>query len=398
MGRFVNPDSSAFQVAINSKIYVDKTGLIEYTNGVLDTSDAYICNSRPRRFGKSYAANMLAAYYSKGADAEAIFSGLSIAKSPDFRKHLNKYDVIHIDIQWFLANCRDTEKLVAFITESVLDELRAMYPDVLNGEALTLSDGLSRVKNSTGQKFVIIIDEWDVLIRDESVNRKAVNEYINFLRATFKGVEPTKYIQLAYLTGILPIKRETTQSALNNFNEFTMLSPGELAPYVGFTEPEVAELAAKYGRDFDKIKKWYDGYLLRDYQVYNPRAVVGVMQNGEYKSYWSETASYETIVPLINMNFDGLKKSVLEMLSGASVEVNAASFKNDIVDIRNKDDVMTYMIHLGYLGYDQDKRTAFVPNEEIRRELAIAVESRPWNELLKFRQESESLLNSSCWY
>ncbi len=119
MGRFVNPDNSAFQVALNSKIYVDKTGLIKYTNSVLDTMDGYICNSRPRRFGKSYTANMLAAYYSKGCDSETMFSGLEISLDPAFREHLNKYDVIHIDIQWFLANCGDVNDIVFTITDTV---------------------------------------------------------------------------------------------------------------------------------------------------------------------------------------------------------------------------------------------------------------------------------------
>ena len=223
MGRFVNPDSSAFQVALNSRIYVDKTGLIEYTNSVLDTTNAYICNSRPRRFGKSYAANMLAAYYSKGADSEKMFSGLKISRESDFKKHLNKYDVIHIDIQWFLANCDNTDKVVLFITESVLEELRELYPEVVPKEVAKLSDALSRVKERTGQKFVIIIDEWDAIIRDGSVTENVQDEYLNFLRGMFKGIEPTKYIQLAYLTGILPIKKEKAQSAVNNLDEFTML-------------------------------------------------------------------------------------------------------------------------------------------------------------------------------
>ena len=395
MGRFVNPDSSAFQVALNSKIYVDKTGLIEYTNSVLDTSNAYICNSRPRRFGKSYAANMLAAYYSKGADSEKMFSGLEIGKKADFAKHLNKYDVIHIDIQWFLANCDDADNVVKYAAEAVLDELRVVYPGILSPEISGLPDALSRIKDKTGQKFIVIIDEWDVLIRDEATNKKTQEEYINFLRALFKGTEPTKYIQLAYLTGILPVKKEKTQSALNNFDEFSMLSAGNLAPYVGFTEEEVQKLTEEYHQDFEEVKRWYDGYLLKECQVYNPRAVVSVMLRGEFKSYWSETASYDAIVPLINMNYDGLKTAIIEMLSGAEVKVNTATFKNDTLNIRNKDDVLTYMIHLGYLGYNENRKTAFVPNEEIRQELTVAVESRPWNEMLKFQQDSESLLDAT---
>ena len=351
MGRFVNPDNSAFQVALNSPIYVDKTGLLEYTNSVLNTTEAYICNCRPRRFGKSYAANMLAAYYSKGCNSEEMFSGLDISRESDFRTHLNKHDVIHLDIQWFLANCDEVDNVVAFITKSVQDELREIYPGVLPEEEISLSECLSRIKNDVGQKFIVIIDEWDVLIRDEAANKKVQEKYINFLRAMFKGTEPTKYIQLAYLTGILPIKKEKTQSALNNFDEFTMLDAGVMAPYIGFTEVEVKDLCERYHRDFEKVKYWYDGYLLEDYQVYNPKAVVSVCVRGRFRSYWSETASYEAIVPFINMNYDGLKNAIIEILSGASIKVNTAAFKNDTVNIQSKDDVLTYMIHLGYLGY-----------------------------------------------
>lgn len=392
MGRFVNPDNSAFQVALNSRIYVDKTGLIEYTNSVLDTTDAYICNSRPRRFGKSYAANMLSAYYSKGCDSEDMFSGLKIGKAPDFRKHLNRYDVIHVDIQWFLANCDHAEQVVSFLTRSVLEELRMIYPELLPQEVETLPDALSRVKEGTGQKFVIIIDEWDVLIRDGVASEPIQEEYLNFLRGMFKGTEPTKYIQLAYLTGILPIKKEKAQSAVNNLDEFTMLQPYELAPFVGFTESEVKALCQRFGRDFEKVKRWYDGYLLNGIQVYNPKAVVSLMTKGKFRSYWSETGSYEVVVSLICMNFDGLKTAILEMLSGSEVEVHTASFKNDPAKIQCRDDVLTYLIHLGYLGYNEDTGRAFVPNEEIRQELTNAVRSSNWDEMLTFQQESRQLL------
>lgn len=397
MGRFVNPDSSAFQVALNSRIYVDKTGLIEYTNSVLDTTNAYICNSRPRRFGKSYAANMLAAYYSKGADTEQMFSELRISQTPDFKKHLNKYDVIHIDIQWFLANCEDANTVVPFIANSVLAELRALYPEVLSQEPGSLSDALSRVKDQTGQKFVVIIDEWDAIIRDDAITETVQDEYLNFLRGMFKGVEPTKYIQLAYLTGILPIKKEKAQSAVNNLDEFTMLQADELAPYIGFTEDEVKALCEQYHRDFDKVKKWYDGYLLNGYQVYNPKAVVSVMTKGKFRSYWSETGSYEVVVPLICMNYDGLKNAIIEMLSGSAVNVNTATFKNDPARIQNRDDVLTYLIHLGYLGYDEENETAFVPNEEIRQELITAVRSSKWDELISFQQKSRSMRKSRAY-
>ena len=246
-----------------------------------------------------------------------------------------------------------------------------------------------------GTKFIIIIDEWDIIIRDEANNKKVQEEYINFLRAMFKGVEPTKYIGLAYLTGILPIKKLKTQSALNNFKQYTMLNPGPLAEYIGFTEEEVKKLCDRYERDFYKVKKWYDGYQLGKYHIYNPNAVVSLMMEGEFRSYWSETGSYRIIVPLINMDFDGLKSAIIEMLAGGSVETDVTSFQNDTVNFEDKDDILTYLIHLGYLAYDQKREMAFVPNEEIREELFRAVKKKKWNEFIEFQQKSFELLEAT---
>lgn len=392
MGMFVNPGNGAFQVALNSEIYVDKTGLIAYTSRVMNTLLGYICNSRPRRFGKSITANMLTSYYSRGCDSAEMFSGLEISKSLDFKEHLNKYDVIHLDIQWCLEPAGGPERVVSYITEKTIEELRETFSGVLPDGIHSLPESLSRISTVTGRKFIIIIDEWDVLIRDEAANHWVQEAYIHFLRSLFKDAEPTKYIRLAYLTGILPIKKETTQSALNNFDEFTMLEAANLAQYIGFTEEEVKVLCRKYGRDFEKVKKWYDGYLLENYQVYNPKAVVSTLLKGRLRSYWSETSSYEAVIPFINMDFDGLKTAVIEMLSGASIKVNTAAFKNDTVSFKSRDDVLTYLIHLGYLAYNQIDQTTFIPNEEIRQELVIAAESTKWNELISFQKESERLL------
>ena len=395
MGLFVNPDNSAFQKTLNSLIYVDKTKLIEYTNTVLNTDNAFICNSRPRRFGKSITANMLTAYYSKGCDSEAMFSTLEIAKSKDFRKYLNQYDVIRFDVQWCMMDAGSPDAAVRYINEHLISELRELYPEIPLKDVKTAYGVMSRINASTGRKFVVIIDEWDVLIRDEGSNEKIQKDYIDFLRGMFKGIMPTSYIALAYITGILPIKKIRTESALNNFDEFTMMDASNMAPYIGFTQDEVKDLCRTYQVDFDKVKCWYDGYLLEEEQIYNPRAVVSVMTKKRFKSYWSETGTYEAIVPLINMNFDGLKTAIIEMLSGASVKVDVTSFQNDAVNFVNKDDVLTYLIHLGYLGYNQDKEMAFVPNEEIRQELLKAVRRKKWNEFTEFQIKSEELLNAT---
>lgn len=395
MGLFVNPDNSAFQAALNAKIYVDKTGLINYTNSVLESTDAFICNSRPRRFGKSITADMLTAYYSKGCDSEKMFSGLEIAKSKDFKTYLNRYDVIHFDMQWCMEPAGSPEKVISFIVKSVLSELRDLYPDTIPENIVSLPEALSIINVTEKKKFIVIIDEWDVFIRDEAANQKIQDEYINFLRGMFKGNLPTRYIALVYLTGILPIKKIKTQSALNNFDEFTMLSANELAPYTGFTEKEVKKLCEKHNQDFEKVKQWYDGYYLEDCHIYNPKAVVSVMTKGKFQSYWSKTGTYDAIVPLINMDFDGLKTAIITMISGSPVEVDISCFQNDMINFASKDDVLTYLIHLGYLGYYQDTQAAFIPNEEIRQELTAATKRKKWSEMIHFQKESDELLDAT---
>ena len=342
MGMFINPDNSAFQRALNSKIYVDKTGLLEELNAFIDTEQCCVCNSRPRRFGKSITANMLTAYYSCGCDSKELFAGKKISETEQYEEHLNKYNVIHLDVQWFYMDCGCAENVVSHITRSVLNELKEEFPDVDFSESASLGGMLARITLATGSKFIIIIDEWDVLIRDEAANAAVQKEYINFLRGLFKGTEPTRFLHLAYLTGILPIKKVKTQSALNNFEEYTMLTPANFAPYIGFTEDEVIALCEQY-----------------------------------------------------TMDFDGLRTAIIQMLSGAAVEVDINTFQNDMISFQNKDDVITLLIHLGYLAYDQKYRKAFIPNEEIRQEFVLATKSKKWNELLDFQRESKELLEAT---
>ena len=395
MGRFLNPGNEAFSEVIHSEIYVDKTPLLEYTNRVISTTSKFICSSRPRRFGKSITAEMLSAYYSKGSDSRELFADYAIHKAESFEKHLNQYDVIHFDVQWCMMDAGNADCVVEYINNGILQELKEKYGELIPDTVKTVYGAMSYIKAAAGNKFVVIIDEWDVLIRDEAQNHKVQEEYIDFLRGMFKGSEPSKYIALAYLTGILPIKKMKTQSALNNFDEFTMLDAGALASYIGFTELEVEKLCDKYHKDFAEVKRWYDGYVLENQQVYNPKAVVSVMLRGNFQSYWSQTGTYEVVVPLINMDFDGLKQAIIEMISGSTVEVDTGTFQNDTVSFSSRDDVITYLIHLGYLAYDQRKQCAFIPNEEIRQELLAATKKIKWNEMQEFAYQSEQLLEAT---
>ncbi len=396
MGLYVNPGNEGFRSSLKSSIYVDKTGMISYTNAMLDTEQKFICVSRPRRFVKTMAAKMLAAYYSRGCDSRKMFQGLQIANEPSFTDHLNQYPVIRMDIQWTRSNAENPDYIISLLQKSVITELRNQYPEYVNPETASLSLALSEIYMATNDKFVIIIDEWDCLFREDVNNTVLQKEYINFLRGLFKGILAEECIALAYITGILPIKKYGTQSALNNFREFTITEPLRLAKYVGFTEDEVQGLCTQFSMDFEETKRWYDGYQFHKVgHVYNPKSVVEAMLNEDFKSYWTQTETFEALRIYIDMDYDGLKDAVIQMLGGEKVKINPAHFTNDMTTFKTRDDVLTLLIHLGYLGYDAEKQQVFVPNEEVRGEFVNAIEVSNWQEVMRSITASEALLEAT---
>ncbi len=394
-GTFVNPGNKSFLTAIQSKVYVDKTDFLAYANSVLNSKDGWICNSRPRRFGKSTTADMLAAYYSRGCDSSDLFRSFKIASSLDYDKHLNQHNVIYFDVQWLYKKSLNKSNIVNEIQSAILQELQIEFPCAPDLTAGTLTDALTRLQRDAGESFVVIIDEWDLLIRDESVSEAVRSQYIDFLSALFKGTGPAQYIELAYLTGILPIIKIRTESALNNFNEFTMLGAGPLTPFIGFSEEEVRSLCERHHVSFANARRWYDGYSLGDMHLYNPRAIVQLVTNKQFKSYWSETGTFLSIKPYLDMNFAGLKDSVVAMLAGDSVSVTVSTYQNDLQRFNCRDDVLTLLIHLGYLSYDADRQTVSIPNEEIREEFlkAVAV-ADPWQDLMELQKHSSQLMEA----
>lgn len=392
MGRFLNPDNTAFKEIAKTKTYVDKTSLIELTNSFINTPKKFICSSRPRRFGKSVTAEMLTTYYSKEYDSHKYFADFEITKSLTYETHINKYDVIYFDVQGCINNAEEPAQTVEFISENILAELKEKYQSLIPKKVSKVSEALININDKTNNKFIIIIDEWDALFRELPESKKIHEKYIDFLRSLFKGAEPNRFVALAYITGILPIKKYRTQSTLNNFDEYTMTMPGNLASYIGFTEQEVETLCGTYNKNFTEVKHWYDGYLLNNQQIYNPKAVIKLIENGIFQSYWSMTGTYESIVPLIEMNFDGLRTDILKMLAGESVPVRTSTYQNDMYSFKNKNDVMTSLIHLGYLAYNQLEQSCYIPNEEIRNEFIDAIEETQWNEFINFQKMSQKIL------
>ena len=388
MGVYFNPKNGSFTGDKNSRIYVDKTGLLEYLNGLLGTSGRCVAVSHARRFGKSHAAGMIDAYYSLGCDSSNLFDDTAIADSAYYRKYMNKYNVIHLDISsvWDFHK----EDLADTIKKRICKDFKKEYGDTLDyNEDLYLL--IQEIYEITEIQFVIIIDEWDCVIRN-SDDKELVHEYLQFLHSLFKSEESKSFLALAYITGILPIKKIKDESALNNFSEYTMLKSSPITKYYGFTEDEVTGLCKRFDMDFDSMKAWYNGYLIDGIHMYNPNSVSMAIERNDFDSYWRNTSSFASINTFISMNYAGLKDDIMKMLAGGKVMVNPNTFQNDFSTIASKDDALTALIHLGYLGYDADRKSAYVPNYEVATAFELALQTGGWKEIAKAISTCDELL------
>lgn len=392
MGIYINPGNDSFKEAIRSKIYVDKTGLIACTNERINTTEKYICVSRPRRFGKSMALNMLAAYYSCGCDSREPFAGRKIESDPTFEEHLNQYDVIFLNMQQFLIGAKNQE-ITEYLELTVLEELREKYEDFIKTQDIGLADALRKIYATTGKRFVFLIDEWDCVMRERQESESLQKQYLDFLRNLLKD-QP--YVALAYMTGILPVKKYGQHSALNMFWEYSMTDQSFFEEYTGFTEDEVEELCRQYAMNFAEAGSWYDGYRFTEFQhIYNPKSVVEAMRRHKFSNYWTTTETYDALKIYMDMDYDGLREGIVQMLGGEHIKVNTLSFQNDMRNFRTKDDVLTLLIHLGYLAYDSEREEAFIPNREIVREFENAMSVGGWSEIVRVLKASEKLLEDT---
>ena len=377
MGIYLNPGNVNFTKMLRTGRYVDKTMMISVIDRLVDTEEQYVCMSRPRRFGKTVAGNMLCAYYSKGCDSRELFRPYKIAREyGGFEERLNKYNVIKIDMNSEYQNTKDRPNLITRLTEKIKTEMAKAFAEVNFAEADSLADSILKVYEEKGETFILIIDEYDVLVR-ERAGEELFAEYLSFLNGLFKSDPLKNAISLAYITGILPVVRDKIQSKLNNFDEYTILDAGPFAEFVGFTEDEVKKLCEKYGMDFEECRRWYDGYAQQGLEIYNPESVIKSMVRGEYGNYWGKTSSYEAISDRIRMNFKGTREDVVSLIAGERIKVNATRFMNTMNSFKNKDDILTYLIHIGYLAYDSEQKTCRIPNGEVRQEWLNAIEDDP---------------------
>ncbi len=404
MGTYLDPGNESFSRAINSDIYIDKTGMLEVLNNSIGKEACYFAVSRARRFGKSMAAGMIKAYYSIGCNSEELFKSFKIAENPNYRDYLNRFHVLHIDMATYLNLAKEEENPVDLMNDSVLQDFREAYPEIITDRISTISKAIETVNKYDGIKFVIIIDEWDCIIRDAKNDEKLITYYLKYLRGLFKTEESKRFLALGYITGILPIKKLDGESAMNNFTEFTMISPKQLAPYFGFTEEEITPIVEENNVSLDEIRKWYDGYIVETpgvhwepnyVHMYNPNSIVDALTNRCIESYWKNTGAFAGLNNYIALNMEGLKDTVLGLLAGESCKVDTSGYQNDLTSFKSKDDVLTALIHMGYLGFDPRTEDAFIPNEEVREVFSSAIKVGDWTEIAEALRGSDELLEST---
>lgn len=392
MGIYLNPENVDFQEVLNSKIYIDKSELIQYTNSVLRTTQKYICVSRPRRFGKSMAANMLTAYYSRGCDSRGLFQGLKIATHPDFEKYLNQYNVIHLNMRDYLTESENMKQLIQFVEDDLLDELQQEFSDLRMPRRKTLVKVLEQAFVQYKIPFVFIIDEWDCIFRVHKSDAASQKEYLDFLRNLLKD---KSYIALAYMTGILPIKKYGEHSAINVFYEYSMTDASPIEEFTGFTEQEVRQLCEHYNMPFSETKKWYDGYCVDGVSIYNPKSVVEAMLRGKFSNYWTQTETYEALKIYIQSNEFGVQDVILKLLAGEKEKIDTTTFSNDMVTFATKDDVLTLLVHLGYLTYNAETKEIWIPNDEVMEQFISTVKVMGWGSVVTALETSERLLQAT---
>ena len=407
MGTYVNPGNENLRIDLNSEIFVDKSLFIKKISEFINTDSRFICVSRPRRFGKTRIGSLLKAYFSKGCDSKEIFENLKIANPPeekkkkgsqkpekkfDFKENLNKFNVLHIDLGGFFSSSENKNEILLNLKSKLFKDFREEFPDIEFSEKDSVSDLIMTVYKRTNIQFVIIIDEYDVLVR-ERISEEIFKSYLDLLNSLFKNEALNPAIALAYLTGILPIVRDKVQSKLNVFKESTMLEPFGMEEFFGFTKAEVKALCREYKMKFKECEEWYDGYKIGKISVYNPNSLVEAMMRRECANYWQATGSYEVVSDYIKLDYDGTKSAVIEMLSDREVPVTVVDFKNKLDEIKTKDNVLTYLIHLGYLNYDKKTKLCRIPNKEIKQEWESAVrDSANFSKISEMIAESDRLL------
>ncbi|MDU1230488.1 MAG: AAA family ATPase [Clostridium sp.] len=387
MAIYLNSDKpfNNYKKLLNTKYFVDKSLIIEKINEVIDTADGYICITRPRRFGKSSVADMLGAYYSKAVDSKGIFDNLKISSCDSYKENLNKYNVIYISFNRLSDRGNTYDDYIERIKTNIRRDIVEKYPHIDVDKYFSISDMLE----SLNDKFIFILDEWDYIFSN-NLYEENQNDYLEFLRDILKD---QSYVSLAYMTGVLPIKKYSSGSALNMFDEFTFLKDRKYGEYFGFTEKEVIKLCEKNGElDFEELERWYNGYLtVKGIQIYNPRSVVKALQNSYCESYWTNTGAMDEVAEYLKYNTLEIREDVIEMVSGNEIDIHIdEEFRAGQKAPKTKEEIYSAMIILGFLAYHDGYLK--IPNQELMKEFEKALKDEEFGEVSEIINNSRKLL------
>ena len=385
MGCYLNPISEGLQRSLRSQIYVDKSLLIRETNRLVRTNRRHVCLSRPHQFGKTMAVDLLAAYYGCAADTRPMFDGLKISQDSSFEDHLNHYDVIRVNMR--MLSGYNPESNLNQLNAHIVNELIQANRSICFRNKKSLPQVMMDIFAATGRAFVILIDEWDCPLRENSFDQRFWKLYLDYLRAWLKDQD---YVALAYMTGLMPVARYEAYSALNMFSDYTMINPGSLAPFFGFTEDEAAALCQIHGMPFDELREWYGGYDLIEcradgdvhHRMLHPRSAAEALLRRKPAAYWVqgvECAAMKNYLATPNaysspsrwiQNALQAGNAIERLLKGEHVEIDPAISCHYQIDQESRDEWLTLLVCLGYLALDADSRSAFIPNREAMRMIA----------------------------
>lgn len=371
MGNYLNTTAvyDTYRREHNSPYFVDKSKLLCELCPRVDTTANYICVTRPRRFGKSMAANMMAAFFSSACDSGALFHKLK-AEAPELcRNYLGRYDVIFISFNEMPRNCKSYGQYIERIENRLLQDLMEAYPEagIRKGDAVW-DAFLSVYQVYDSKRFLFVFDEWDFIFHRPFVSQQDKADYIDFLSNLLKG---KAYVSLAYMTGILPIAKYSSGSELNMFLEYMMATREKFSEYFGFTEAEVDDLYQRY-LDIEKLPKvsreglrlWYDGYRTASgAKIYNPRSVVGALSDNQLGSYWTSSGPYDEIFYYVGANVDAVREDLAIMVSGTPVSAKVQEYAATSMKLTTRDEILSAMVVYGFLTYGEGKVS--IPNREL---------------------------------
>ena len=371
-----------------SKYFVDKSSMIEKLNEVIETSDKYICITRPRRFGKSSVIDMLGSYYSIAVDSKDVFDNLKISSFPSYTEHLNKYNVINISFNDLSERGNTYEDYIEMIRTSITKDIVEKYPHINPENYFNISSMI----RDTNDKFIFLLDEWDYIFNN-SLFEENQNNFLEFLRALLKD-QP--YVALCYMTGVLPIKKYSSGSALNMFDEFTFLKDRKFGKYFGFTEEEVIDLCNKNNEiQFENLQTWYNGYLTaKGLKIYNPRSVVKALQNDFCESYWTNTGAMDEVAKYLKYNILEIRDDVIEMISGGEIDlIIDEEFRAGQREPKTKEEIYSAMIVLGFLSYHDGYLR--IPNKELMKEFEKALRDKSFGYVSQIIENSRKMLQAT---